>query len=153
MNPSIADIGLLLCTMEPRLNPGVYAFVCTQDPLVLKDIDVVAMVREPEGVSAVLLESDAVALGLSVMFRAAWITLTVQSDLLQAVGLTAAFSQALAAARISCNVVAGTWHDHIFVPLDRGEDAVAVLRKLQKSSLAEGEMVSMDGKITRREKK
>ncbi len=140
MNPSVADVGLLLCTMEPRLNPGVYAFVCTQDPQVLKDIDVVAMVREPEGVSAVLLESDAVALGLSVMFRAAWITLTVQSDL-QAVGLTAAVSQALCDAQISCNVVAGTWHDHIFVPADRGEDAVAVLHKLQKSSWAKVEIV------------
>jgi len=133
MNSSVTDLGLLLRTMEPKLNPGVYAFVCTQDRKILKGIDVVAMVREPEGVSAVVLESDAIALGLSVMFRAAWITLTVQSDL-QAVGLTAAFSKALAAAGIGCNVVAGAWHDHIFVPADRGEDAVVVLRNLQKNS-------------------
>ncbi|MBU1568183.1 MAG: ACT domain-containing protein [Proteobacteria bacterium] len=133
MNHSVADLYLLLRTMEPRLNPGVYTFVCTQDPEALKGIDVVAMVREPEGVSAVLLESDAVALGLSVMFRAEWITLTVQSDL-QAVGLTAAFSKALGDAQISCNVVAGVWHDHIFVPAGRGEDALAVLRNLQKNS-------------------
>jgi hypothetical protein len=151
MNLYPADISLLLCTMEPRLNPGVYAFISIQDPHVLKNIDVFAMVREPEGMSAVLLEADALALGLSVMFRAAWITLTVQSDL-QAVGLTAAFSQALSNARISCNVVAGTWHDHIFVPVDRGEDAVAVLRNLQKSSLVDEEMALLDGKKTRREK-
>ena len=119
--------------MEPTLDPGVYAFVSIQDPAVLHPVDVFATVREPEGVSAVVREADAVALGLEVMFRAAWITLTVQSEL-HAVGLTAAFSTALGDAGISCNVVAGAWHDHIFVPVGRGEEAVAVLRRLQSAA-------------------
>ena len=45
---------------------------------------------------------------LSVLFRAAWISLTVHSDL-EAVGLTAAFSTALGQAGVSCNVVAGAF--------------------------------------------
>ena len=50
---------------------------------------------------------------------------------LHAVGFTAAFSAALGDAGISCNVFAGAYHDHVFVPFDQGERAVAVLRELQ----------------------
>ncbi len=54
---------------------------------------------------------------MPILFRSAWITLTVHSDL-QAVGLTAAFAAALAQADIPCNVVAGAYHDHLFVPVE-----------------------------------
>ncbi len=134
MNTPVADLDMLLSTMEPVLKSGVYVFISTKNQELLRDVEVFAMVREPEGMSAVLLESDAIALGLPIILRAAWIILTVQSDL-QAVGLTAAFSKALGTAGISCNVVAGAWHDHIFVPAKLGEEAVAVLRELQKKYL------------------
>ena len=67
--------------------------------------------------------------GLAYDFVGCWITLTVHSSL-DAVGLTAAFSSALARAGIGCNVLAGRYHDHILVPHSRREDAVAVLRAL-----------------------
>jgi hypothetical protein len=65
-----------------------------------------------------------------VAFRAAWITLSVYSDL-HAVGLTAAVAAALASEGISCNVVAALRHDHLFVPVDRADDALTVLERLQ----------------------
>lgn len=46
------------------------------------------------------------------------------------VGLTAAFSAALGAVGISCNVLAGFYYDHMLVPVPRHEAAVAVLREL-----------------------
>jgi uncharacterized protein len=46
------------------------------------------------------------------------------------VGLTAAFATALANAGISCNVVAAYYHDHLFVPVQDAEKAMAVLRSL-----------------------
>jgi hypothetical protein len=49
---------------------------------------------------------------------------------LDAVGLTAAVSRALADAGVSCNVIAGAHHDHLLVPFERGEEALAVLRGL-----------------------
>jgi hypothetical protein len=56
--------------------------------------------------------------------------LTVNSAL-DAVGLTAAFVTALGHSGISCNVVAGAYHDHIFVFLESAQMAMLVLRQLQ----------------------
>ena len=66
------------------------------------------------------------------MYVAAWITLTVNSDL-DAVGFLAVISRALATANISCNVVSAVHHDHLFVPYREGERAIEVLRQLQLS--------------------
>ena len=133
MKSPISDLSVLLRSMEPVLNPGAYAFVCAPNPGALRSVEVVASIREPEGLSAVIAESDAADLDLPILFRAAWITLNVQSDL-QAVGLTAAFSGALGEAGISCNVVAGAWHDHIFVPTERAAEALDVLQQLQSNA-------------------
>jgi hypothetical protein len=59
--------------------------------------------------------------------------LGVESDL-AAVGLLAAVTGALAAAGISGNVVSAIHHDHLFVPVDRGPDAVAVLERLSREA-------------------
>ncbi len=88
-----------------------------------------ATVREDEGMTLVLRQADADRSGLTYDYVAARITLRVRSDL-AAVGLTAAVSTALAAADISCNVIAGHTHDHLFVPLDRAADAMATLGRL-----------------------
>lgn len=129
----INDLEQLIHSMEPVLNPGVFAFVSVQNAEELGSVNVIASIQEPEGYSAVIAENDAIVLGLPILFRAAWITLTVNSDL-QAVGLTAAFAGALGKAGISCNVVAGAYHDHIFVPVDRAADAMITLKTLQSSS-------------------
>ena len=68
-------------------------------------------------------------MGMDYSFVASWITLTVHSSL-EAVGLTAAFSNALAGAGISCNVIAAYHHDHIFVPVHSTEKAMAALQSL-----------------------
>ena len=67
--------------------------------------------------------------GLQYEFVAAMITLGVRSRL-QAVGLTAAVSSALADAGISCNVMSGYFHDHLFVPVERADEAMALLQHL-----------------------
>jgi hypothetical protein len=97
------------------------------------DLPALVRIREAEGWTLVLEESVAQQAQLEVLFRAAWITLQVHSDL-QAVGLTAAFSTALAQAGISCNVVAGAFHDHLLVPADDATAAMAVLQALQQQA-------------------
>ena len=46
---------------------------------------------------------------------------------LDLVGLTATVSGRLAEAGIACNVIAGARHDHLFVPAERGEEAMGLL--------------------------
>jgi hypothetical protein len=57
------------------------------------------------------------------------ITLNVHSAL-DAVGFLSAVMQALTAAGISSNAVSAFYHDHLFVPLNRAEEALQVLREL-----------------------
>ncbi|MCH8855722.1 MAG: ACT domain-containing protein [Proteobacteria bacterium] len=125
MSPAISDLTALLRTMEPELHDGAYAYCVVPPGTDLSALSPVATVAEAEGLTVILPEAQAIAAGFSVLFRAAWITLTVHSDL-QAVGLTAAFATALGQAGISCNVIAGAFHDHIFVPVGQGPAALVV---------------------------
>ncbi|SAL80763.1 ACT domain-containing protein [Caballeronia telluris] len=129
MNP-VSDLSVLLKTLEPELNPGVFVFASVKDGNAIDPAVIVASIREPEGLSVVTSEVDARISGLNAFFKCAWITLTVNSAS-EAVGLTAAFASALGNSGISCNVVAGAYHDHIFVPLESAETAMHVLRLLQ----------------------
>ena len=88
-------------------------------------------VAEAEGTTLGLPRERADELGLTYAFVASWITLRVHSAL-DAVGLTAAFAAALTDEGISANVVAGYFHDHLFVPEDRRDDAMRALRDLAK---------------------
>lgn len=127
----IIDLKELLTHMRPQLNPGCYAFVALPDDSFIDPALVVASIREPEGLSVIVPEQVALDLNFPVAFTAAWITLTVHSDL-AAVGLTAVFSNALGQAGISCNVVAGVHHDHLFVPVDQAQQAMDVLHALSQ---------------------
>lgn len=126
----VRDLTLLLKTLDPVLNSGSFAFVSVGEQAMLQSIKVLASIQEPEGYSAIISQSDAIVLNLLILFEAAWITLSVNSDL-HAVGLTAAVAAALAKENISCNVVAGAVHDHLFVPIERAADTMRVLKQLQ----------------------
>jgi hypothetical protein len=123
------DLAVLLSTMEPELQPGRYIFTTTKR--IPEAANPVAFVREAEGVTLVLDQDQADRLGLPYEYIAAMITLSVHSPL-GAVGLTAAFAGQLATGGISCNVVAGYFHDHLFVPIDKADLAVDLLRDLAK---------------------
>lgn len=62
------------------------------------------------------------------------ITLRVHSAL-DAVGLTASVARELDEADLSCNVVAGFHHDHLFVPYQHTDRAVALLEDLARRSV------------------
>ncbi len=130
MRNGITGLDELIRNMRPVLNPGAYVF-CLAPAAGLPDgIEPVGWFREAEGVTVILPQAAADAAGLAYSLVCAWITLQVHSDL-AAVGLTAAVSTALAKAGISCNVAAGLYHDHLFVPLSEGERAVQVLEEMK----------------------
>ncbi|WP_299536027.1 ACT domain-containing protein [uncultured Streptomyces sp.] len=127
------DLRTLLRTLRPERQPGRYVFTSVPGGTAPGGVHPVVTVAEREGLTLVLPEGEAEAAGLGHDFTAGWITLRVHSAL-DAVGLTAAVSLALTDAGISCNVVAGYHHDHLFVPYDRSAEAVAVLEALAAES-------------------
>jgi uncharacterized protein len=121
------DLATLLKTAKPEHNVGDYVFCRVADAGVFPLDEVVMVFKEAEGVTLIVRKEWADRNRLEYSFVAAWITLTVHSSL-EAVGLTAAFSSALAASGISCNVVAAYYHDHIFVDTLDLARAMDVLR-------------------------
>lgn len=134
MNEPISDLEILLRSLEPELHEGTYVYSSVPPQTDLRGISPIATFLESEGLTVIVAERDAAKANLPILFRAAWITLTVNSDL-QAVGLTAAFSTALGNVGISCNVIAGSYHDHIFVPIERAEEAMTALHALQRNAV------------------
>lgn len=118
----VSELSAMLAGMAPALDARAWYFVVTQDEA---PADAFALISEDEGTTAILPGERA-----GVPF--ARITLTVHSAL-EGVGLTAAVSGALAEAGIACNVVAGFHHDHLFVPWERREEALAILQRVSPS--------------------
>lgn len=123
------DLATLVASMDPVARPDPYVVVTVDGTAVLGDLVPDATIREDEGLTVVIRQADADRLGLTYDFVAGWITLRVHSAL-EAVGLTAAFSAALAQAGLSCNVLAGAHHDHLLVPWADRDAALAALRAL-----------------------
>lgn len=129
-------LSTLIRNMSPQLNSGQYVFCTLDDAARLQGSVPLGSFREQEGLTVILERSEADRLGLVYDYTAAWITLQVHSSL-GAVGLTAAFAAALAQAGVSCNVVAGYFHDHLFVASEDAERAVSTLRALAANAQPE----------------
>ena len=129
------QLSALLGSMRPELHPGEYVFTSTPDAAVPAGVAPIVTVAEEEGLTMVLRKEHADRLGLEYDYVASWITLRVHSAL-EAVGLTAAVSAALAREGVSCNVVAGFYHDHLFVPHDSAAQAVRLLEDLAQRAHA-----------------
>jgi hypothetical protein len=125
------DLEKLLKSIKPEHNFGEYVF-CEIKNLENINLDEITMLfREKEGITLILEKEIADKLNLGYTFVASWITLTIHSSL-EAVGLTSAFSKALADNEISCNVVAAFYHDHIFVDQKDTEKAMQILNQLSE---------------------
>jgi uncharacterized protein len=128
------NLEALLRGMNPELQPGVYVF-CT----ISKESEIPAMTRplltfrEAEGTTLVVQREQAESLGLTYQFVSRLITLTVHSSL-EAIGFLAAITSRLSEAGISVNVVSAFYHDHLFVPQDRADEALAVLQEMMRIS-------------------
>lgn len=120
----------ILATLDVTVRPGAYFVLTRRAPDAAADAVAEARITELEGVTYVVPEAFARAQGEPPGFVAAWLSLRVHSAL-NAVGVTAAVSGALAERGIACNVLAGYHHDHLLVPAARRDDAIAAIRSLR----------------------
>lgn len=125
-----SDLGRLMAGMQPVLSDEEYAF-CTvgEDELRTLDPLPICTFRENEGLTVILLADEAKRRGYSVAFRSRMITLQIHSSL-EAVGFLARVTGSLAEAGISVNAVSAYYHDHLFVPWDRADQALSILKQL-----------------------
>ncbi len=128
------DLQRLLSDLAPVLadRPRVIRSQSTDAPL---PTDVIMLFREDEGITVIaptavpaLEQNDDEPLW-------AQITLRIHSSL-EAVGMMAAISAALAVDDIPCNAVSAYFHDHIFVPWARRDDALNALQQLTTGNRA-----------------
>lgn len=125
------NLSKLLKEMSPELNPGTYVFTTVDSLDGIDRNDILGEFKEAEGITLIMEKRKANHLKFSYDFVVSWITLKVHSSL-EAVGLTASFSAELAKHGISCNVIAGYYHDHIFVAKKDETKAMEVLKSMTK---------------------
>ena len=128
------DLPALMASMDPVLDDEVYVFATL--PLgapTPAGLAPVMTFREREGVTLIITQAEAQAADLDAVFPCRMITLNIHSSL-EAVGFLAALLPALAAEGMGINPVSGFFHDHLFVPVDRVEDALRVLKALARAA-------------------
>ena len=113
----VSDLRGMLTGMAPVLDARRWDFALVEGN---PPSDAFAVICEEEGTTVIVAQEAGVF---------ARITLTVHSAL-DGVGLTAAVAGGLADAGIACNVVAGYHHDHLFVPWERRDEALAIFQRL-----------------------
>jgi hypothetical protein len=129
--PGERNLKTLLQNMNPEMHDGVFVFCSmSNDKEIPATLRPVHIFREREGTAFIIRREEAQAAGLPYQFASRLITLTVHSSL-EAVGFLAAITGRLAEAGISVNPVSALYHDHLFVPKHRAEEA---LRHLQNMS-------------------
>ncbi|MEY9185446.1 hypothetical protein ABIG06_006999 [Bradyrhizobium sp. USDA 326] len=128
------DLDALLGNMKPEILDGIFVF-CTLAPNagIPATISPTLTFREREGTTLVILQEEAERAGLRHEFPSRLITLTVRSAL-DAVGFLAAITARLAEAGISVNAVSAFYHDHLFVPVDKADEAMTVLQAMSKAT-------------------
>ena len=127
------NLQTLLASLSANLADGVYVFVTLPDNEVPASLQPRMLFREAEGTTLICLRSEAEAAELDYTFPCHMITLDVHSSL-DAVGFIARIATELAATGMGVNPVAGFYHDHLFVPEGRGEEALVVLKQLAEDA-------------------
>jgi hypothetical protein len=123
------DLAKLLGSANPSVHPDEFVYCTLPASDLPSGVKAVCLFREAEGITLILPRSVADANALPYIFPCRMITLNVHSAL-DAVGFLATIMSKLAAHGISTNAVSAYYHDHLFVPSERTEEALGLLKNL-----------------------
>ncbi len=110
---------------------GTYVFATTDT--VPAGLEPFAVIREAEGLTLIVEAVEAARYGLDCSKKFARIQPAAVTELVS-VGLTATIAQTIASRGIPCNVIAGFYHDHFFVPADKAQEVVGMLANLSQQA-------------------
>jgi len=130
----MTDLQKLISSVNPIIVEGDFVFVTIPEAAYGNAVHLapIASFIESEGLTLIIPKdrADEEAIDYDGTFR--MITLQVHSSL-SAVGLTAAVSKVLADEGVSANIVAAYFHDHIFVPSQKADEALRALQQIGSS--------------------
>ena len=121
----------LIKQLSPTLDSTTYVY-CTVPKAKygeLEHLKPIVSIAELEGLTLVIPLDEAKTEGLDYYRVFRRITLEGHSSL-EALGLTSVVTSLLAERGITTNVIAGFYHDHMFVPSDRIAEAMRALKEL-----------------------
>ena len=127
------DLSTLLSSCKAELADKIFVFASIKDNKIPPNITPQMSFCEAEGLTLILHKQAAESAGLDYTFECCMITLAIHSDL-EAVGFMAHISRLLADAGISVNPVAGYYHDHLFVPVSKADEAMRILENMNQKS-------------------
>ncbi len=128
------DLKQLLAEMSPLLDTQTFVFVTLPNREMPPAIAPRMIMQEAEGTTIIVTKAAADDAGLDYVFACRMITLNVHSAL-DAVGFLARITTRLAELGMGVNPVAGYFHDHLFVPAARADDAMAALHQMVREAL------------------
>jgi len=128
------ELDKLLASLTAKLAPETYVFATHLGP-VPSGVTPCMVFAEEEGTTLIVPLAQARALGLAFEYESRMITLDIHSSL-EAVGFLAVITARLAAAGLSVNPVSAFYHDHLFVPVDRADEAMAILKTIAAEAAA-----------------
>ena len=131
------DLNQLLSSLKLTIHDEtfVYTSLPPDDVARIPPAHIQMMFREPTATTVILPVATAESLKLPYLSPCHMITLTVHSSL-EAVGFIAVIARRLAEKEIPCNTVAGFYHDHLFIPVDKSSEAMAVLGQVRTDQQA-----------------
>ena len=126
----ISNLKTLLKQMKPKIVNGEFVF-CTISKTRFSKLKIkpLMMFTEEEGISIIVKRKIAENNSLSYSGIWSWIILTVHSNL-SAIGFLSVITDTLAKSKISVNIVSAYYHDHLFVPIEKSDKALELLKGL-----------------------
>ena len=125
------NLDKLVASMQPQMHEPVYVFATVPEGFNWQPANPVMIFQESEGLTLILNQEVSDSQGIDYEFPCRKITLNIHSSL-DAVGFLARITARLAELGMGVNPVSGFYHDHLFVPVDRADEALQALMAMTR---------------------